>query len=223
MSVAFGVPARVVALLKDIKPSLPGSVITAHTLEDAVGLGNRLPYLSDGDRREELIGDGRRARGPAGLLGVERYFDDEGLGVGDGVGVDGGGGVVDRQRRLDLALGLRDVDLIDMGVDLDVDLDVDAAAADGAPRRPFSLRSGASSRTAQSVRVGPAQRRDLHSEREVKALLLQQRRRQQHQRVRRRFGVEAIVVMTVVVALLMVFFFAGVYWGASKISGLGSP
>ncbi|KAL2268006.1 hypothetical protein VTJ83DRAFT_2852 [Remersonia thermophila] len=45
MSVAFGVPARVVAYLRDVKPTPPGSAPIVPTLEEALALQNRLDIV----------------------------------------------------------------------------------------------------------------------------------------------------------------------------------
>jgi hypothetical protein len=49
MSVAFGMPARVVRYLKDVKPALNASSVMAHTMADSMRLGNRLPMRGQFD------------------------------------------------------------------------------------------------------------------------------------------------------------------------------
>ncbi|KAL2133156.1 hypothetical protein VTI74DRAFT_2817 [Chaetomium olivicolor] len=75
MSLAVGSPARVVALLKDVKPTMPGSVPTTLTLEEAVALENRLPtrpyYDTPPAGRQDDVSCGEGER----LLAVDLDFD----------------------------------------------------------------------------------------------------------------------------------------------------
>ncbi|KAH6844568.1 hypothetical protein B0I37DRAFT_165120 [Chaetomium sp. MPI-CAGE-AT-0009] len=96
MSVAFGIPARVAYFLKDIKPTPPNSSVAAHTLADALALGNRLPlkgYLDPGPQESPRDGEYQG---------------------------DGGGGACDDGSAVEGDEGL-DFDLL--GMDTDVDLD----------------------------------------------------------------------------------------------------
>ena len=192
MSVAFGVPARVVRYLKDVKPALNASSVMAHTMADGMRLGNRLPMRGQFD---PVVGVGVSRDGCRGSVG----------GGGGAAAVAVGGDDDDDDGLLD--------DFDRLGVDTDVDMDGPLASGG----RRFSDASGS---TAHSVlrdvglrdRLGRGSARD----REVRALLLPRRRHQQ--RRRRRWDVEAAAITAVVIALLMVFFFVGVYLGASKIS-----
>lgn len=204
MSVAFGVPARVVAFLRDVKPTMPGASLTCHTLAEAVGLANRLPegLGFDGAGKGDKGDKGAAAVGRDRGVGGGRYFDCPPPPPG---------------REVDL-MGGNDMD------GEDGDTDADLHHVDG---RRFSVGSGSSSsRTARSSlrgSMGMVERLggDLllrgEREREVRAL----GRRPQQQRMRR-FEMGPVVLITVGVALLVCFFLAGAVLGASKISGFGS-
>jgi hypothetical protein len=200
MSVAYGSPARVVALLKDVKPTLPGTAVGVETLAEAVGLGNRLPLELVTHEPLSPSSLGGRGRGGVGFGGEEG--EDE-VGVG-------------RRRSSRLSIIL-DED--------EEDEDDDELLPSLTSPLLGSVRSGSSS-TAAGRRTGAAaggmpleDRLRLGEAREVRALLLERRRQQ---RRRRRFEVEAVAVMTVVIALLMAVFFAGMYLGASRVLVFGS-
>jgi hypothetical protein len=239
MSVAFGVPARVVAFLKDVQPTVPGASVTCQTLADAVGLANRLP---EGVEVEDVVGVGGGGGGGGKVHGDGRV---RGLGMAmgkRGVGVDGEryfdcppppppmagvgrGGRVFLGEGHGRGHGEGEFDPLDMDLDMDGDVDF---RVDGHGRR-FSVGSGSSSRTARSSLrgmglegrlgngMGVGAERVMH--RDEARGLLQQRGRSPQQRTRR-FEVEAVVLITVGVALLVCFFFAGVVLGASKVAGL---
>ncbi|KAK4118971.1 hypothetical protein N657DRAFT_321772 [Parathielavia appendiculata] len=208
MSVAYGTPARVVALLKDIKPTPPGSAVAAETMEDAVGLGNRLPLV-------QVSNPTTTTTTTKSKVGFRHGHGHGGLGFGLGRGLEAGeeeleeegfrDGVVDREEE--------EADTLDLVLP--------------SLRSPLigSVRSGSSS-TATGGRGNSAARRmaladrlRLGEAREVRSLLLEGRR---EQRRIRRFKVEAVAIITVLVTLLMAVFFAGLYLGASRLLILGS-
>jgi hypothetical protein len=80
MSIALGVPARMVAYLKDVKPTVLSAVTTTTTLAEARGLRNRLPMRW------------------SGVLELDLDLDE-----GDGDREGGGGGGEERVGRFDLA------------------------------------------------------------------------------------------------------------------------
>ncbi|KAL1835509.1 hypothetical protein VTJ49DRAFT_6582 [Mycothermus thermophilus] len=142
MSVAFGVPARVVAYLRDVKPTPPGSAPYVSTLDEAMALGNRLGMVhgseQDGDGKGVVVGldtpvvvDGQVGGGGGGL-------------VRRGRGCGGGG-----QREEDEVEGVSPpgLELLDMGLLADdVPVAAEAHACRLPPRRAFGLVSPAPTR-----------------------------------------------------------------------------
>ena len=80
MTVAYGAPARVVAHLKDIKPTMFGATVKTGTLEEAMALPNRLPmkgWVDGGDDDDDEKSGGEEDKDGAE---VEVEVEDHGEG-----------------------------------------------------------------------------------------------------------------------------------------------
>ncbi|AEO60463.1 hypothetical protein MYCTH_116629 [Thermothelomyces thermophilus ATCC 42464] len=199
LSVAFGVPARVVGSVHDIPPTPPDAAVFTHTLAEAKALSNRLPLPLPLAEDEQEEGDGE-----------EEAEEEEGLLDFD---------------LLEL-LGMESGDEPD---DDDEDADERGLLfrrAATPPRRRFSVVSGSTAHNSRLLRAGPRERLNIDQDmdRMVRALLLR-RQRQQCRRLKKAWATKAIAAMAVVTVSMVLCFLLGLYLGASKISqratGLG--
>ncbi|KAK4247467.1 trimeric LpxA-like protein [Corynascus novoguineensis] len=196
MTVAFGVPARVVCSVSDVKPTPPGTAVVTHTLEEAKGLANRLP----------LPGKERRRRGEE----EEEEEEEEGLVDYDlfDLGIDDGDAVDDDDEDED-------------GSHAD-ERGVLCRRATPQTRRRFSVGSGSTAHSGL-LRAGARERLNIARVRNRQCKTLPLRRRcRQHRRWTKVWALEAVVGMTVVIALLVLFFLVGLYLGANKLAHKGS-
>ncbi|KAK3904172.1 trimeric LpxA-like protein [Staphylotrichum tortipilum] len=206
MSLVRGSPARVVKMLRDIPPYVPGAAPVTESMTEALGLRNRRPFGLDLglDGLEGVGGRCGREMGRGGERGT-CFAERE---TGDLITLDGeeepsdDGETNDADHENEARLGL--------GLDI-------------GRRRTFSggsssLSSGSTSRGLLAHRRGGE--REMPGE--AHSLLHEGRRHRRPNRSIRRLEVEVIAVMTVAIALLMVFFFAGVYLGPRRISFHGS-
>lgn len=213
MSVAFGIPARISRYQRDIKPAVPGASPTALTMNDALALPNRLP-----SKHQTWLDSLVAPRPSISATGVRR---------GDlTLPCQAGRRCAPRSSEDHLL----NIDLLG-GAETDLDLDLDGEDMTlPVGSRPFTSESGSTAHDilrglgVQDRLLGGASRHDSRGN-DIGELLIQRRLQQAEQRQRqvlrerRRWRAEAIAIITVAVALLMAFFFAGVYLGASKISG----
>ncbi|KAL2185722.1 hypothetical protein L209DRAFT_343062 [Thermothelomyces heterothallicus CBS 203.75] len=241
LSVAFGIPARVVGSVHDIPPTPPDAAVVTHTLTEAMALSNRLPLplplAGTGKRRrccasarssstaaDAAASDSHSTRTPvsgsptvATSRGKEEAVDEEDEGEGDGEEAEEEEGLLDFDL-LEL-LGMESGDEPD-----DDDEDPDERGllfrqAATTPRRRFSVVSGSTAHHSRLLRAGPRERFniDRDMDRMVRALLLR-RRRQQHRRRKKAWATKAIAAMAVVTVSIVLCFLLGLYLGASKVS-----
>lgn len=248
LSVAYGIPARVVGSVNDIPPTLPGAIMVANTLAEAKALSNRLPLplpLTGTGRKRRWCASAHSSSLPAATdavasdsrssrpltsdsqtvtkcRGKEKEANQKDGGEGDGKE-----GAEEEERLLDF-------DLLELlGMDSDELDDDDGEDADERgppfrkvarpPRRRFSVVSGSASHSTRPLHSGSSERPNVDHDRDkiVKALL-QRWRRQQRRRRKKAWAPKVIALLAIVSTCMVLFFLLGLYLGAKRVSQSGA-